>query len=118
MSSEHQNSRTLVGAPAILTNFATKRNFALQKVGFVKQPLNQGQKSLRLHAVRTSIPTESTLGGLGDWVPAGLRHEWRLAALASRCKACISAATTTITLAWEVVPKTFSQQTPFLLTPC
>jgi len=45
------------------------------------------------------------LGGHGDWVPTGFRHPRRLAALAAWCMARVSAATTTIPLAWETVPQ-------------
>jgi len=50
-------------------------------------------------------PAEGTLGVLGDWVPAGFRNKWRLAALTSRREAGVSAAATTIPLAREVVPQ-------------
>ena len=48
--------------------------------------------------------SEGALGGHGDWVPTGFRHPRGLATLAAWCIACISAATTTIPLAWETVP--------------
>jgi len=45
----------------------------------------------------------SALGGLADGVPSALRA-FGLAALAARCIACVSAASTTLPLAWEAVP--------------
>jgi len=48
-------------------------------------------------------PIERALRGHGDWVPAGFCHPRGLATLAAWRIACVSAATTTIPLAWEIV---------------
>merc|ERR1712066_25813 len=45
----------------------------------------------------------SALGGLADGVPSALRT-FRLATLAARCIACVSAAPTPMPLAWKAVP--------------
>jgi len=50
-------------------------------------------------------PIECALGGHGDWVPTGFRHPRGLATLAAWRIACVSAAATTIPLAWEIVPQ-------------
>jgi len=55
-------------------------------------------------AVRALHRRLSALGVFADGVPCTLRA-FRLAALAAWCRACISAAATTIPLAWELVPQ-------------
>merc|ERR1712045_970956 len=60
--------------------------------------------AVQRHASFTALVlAESALGGHGDWVPTGCRHPRGLAALAAWCIACVSAATTAIPLAWEIV---------------
>ena len=49
------------------------------------------------------VPTEGTPCVFRHWIPAGLCHERRLAALASWCEACIAAATTAVSLTREEV---------------
>merc|ERR1712151_1432000 len=60
-----------------------------------------------LEIVALAVPARhrrfSALGGLADGVPSALRT-FGLAALAARCIACVSAAPTTLPLAWEAVP--------------
>merc|ERR1712038_786554 len=62
------------------------------------------QTGLFRNGITALLSAERALGGLGDWVPTGFRHPGGLAALAAWRIACVSTATATIPLAWEIVP--------------
>jgi len=77
-------------------------------LAYQSQVLDWSNLLVLLGAIRASVnlllSAESALGGLGDWVPAGFRHPWRLAALAAWRKARVSTAAAAIPFARESVP--------------
>jgi len=78
---------------------------ASRKVGLAKSTSAPAVLlAFQRHASLTAlVSAESAFGGHADWVPTGFRHPRGLAALAAWCIACVSAATTTVPLAWEIV---------------
>merc|ERR1719166_912076 len=88
------------GSTGLATSPQASRKVGLPTCTFAPAVLLAHQRHASFAAL---VSAESALGGHGDWVPTGFRHPRGLAALAAWCIACVSAATTATSLAWEIV---------------